>query len=123
MRHGTPVGRAEQSGTRTVLKMPVPTLPDRKAENFLEKPSSSADSKSLTAGMSVSLWSSINPGYILQEPANVSSIASRDYRWNEKEASRYFYPQKSLLLVWIHFRLIAPSTLPDQGFRCRRVRE
>ena len=123
MRHGTPVGRAEQSGSRIVLKMPVPTPPDHKTEDLLERPSRSADSKSLTAGMSVSLWSSINPGYILQEPANVSSIASRDYRWNEKEASRYFYPQKSFLLIWIHFRLITPSTLPDQDSRCRCVCE
>ena len=101
MRHGTPVGRAEQSGSRVVLKMPVPTLPDRKAEGLLDTPSSSADSKSLTAGISVSLWSSINPGYILQEPANVSSIASRDYRWNEEEASCCHGPQKSVLLVYI----------------------
>ncbi len=90
MRHGTPVGRASQSGFRVVLKTPVP---DRTAEGLLEKPSSIADTKSLTAGMSVSLWSSINPGYILQEPRNISSIASRDYKWNEEEASRFRDPR------------------------------
>ena len=92
MRQCTPAGRAAQGGARVVLKMPVSIAPDRKAEGLIEGPSSSTDSKVLTAGMSVSLWSSINPGYTLQEPADIGSIASRDYRWNEEEVSPFFPP-------------------------------
>ncbi|CAL5228118.1 g11195 [Coccomyxa viridis] len=85
MRQGKPSSAAVRTGNTRVLVV----LPPKAAEVYAEKPIDaslgSKDTKALAEDMSRSLWSSLNPGYMQQEPGNLRSVASADYSWNEQE--------------------------------------
>lgn len=84
MRYGKPSdAELRNPNTRLVLKMPASTDPE--IERPLDGSSSAGDPKQLAVDMSVSLWSSLNPGYMRQEPAKVCSVAKADYAWNTDE--------------------------------------
>ena len=75
--------------------MPSSTAPQ--IERPLDGSSSAGDPKQLAVDMSMSLWSSLNPGYMRQAPANVCSVATADYAWDSEEVRllRAFLSSKS----------------------------
>lgn len=85
-RHGKRSEAAAGSGNmRVLVRHPAQVeaanpQPEKPVEPLLD-----TDAKRLLEEMSKSLWSSLNPGYIQQEPRKLRSVAAADYVWNEGE--------------------------------------
>lgn len=90
MRYGKPteVAGVRTPNARRILRKPSPS---RAGELRAERPHDSAlttnDPENLAERMSRSLWSSVNPGYILQEPHKLRSVSSGDYTWDGEEVT------------------------------------
>ena len=85
MRYGKPSdAELRNPNTRLVFKMPASST-DPEIGRPLYGSFSAGDPQQLAVDMSVSLWSSLNPGYMRQEPAKVCSVAKADYAWDTQE--------------------------------------
>ena len=85
MRQGLPSNAAVRTGNTRVLVVLPPKAAEVHAEKRTDASSDRKDTKRLAEDMSRSLWSSLNPGYMQQEPNKLRSVASADYVWNEQE--------------------------------------
>ena len=84
-RYGRPGGAAAGTGsTRVLVRMPAQVEAANVQPEKPSDPSSNVGAKHLVENMSRSLWSSLNPGYIQQEPGSLRSVASADYVWNDR---------------------------------------
>ena len=113
MRYGKPSdAELRNQNTRVVVKMPASTDPE--IERPLDGSSSAGDPKQLAVDMSMSLWSSLNPGYMRQEPAKVCSVAKADYAWNAEEvrlSGAFFTFEKAKYYVQWHMPCIFCSNM------------
>ena len=85
IRRGKPSEAVVRTGNTRVIVRMASNVAKPQAERPLGASSSSNNAKRLAEEMSRSLWSSLNPGYIQQEPGNLRSVASSDYVWNDQE--------------------------------------
>ena len=115
IRQGKPSEAVVRTGsTRVVLRMPS-NVPNTQTERPIEAASAHNDAKRLAEEMSRSLWSSLNPGYMQQDPGSLRSVASADYAWNVQEVGA--------LTLLAAKALCKQAPCSQRAVVCRRLRK